>query len=142
MPWTEKNYPNSMKNLNPVVRKKAIDILNAMIEEGYKEENAIPISISQAKKWVEDATLEDKKLLKKKDVTKHKDNPENTSSRLQNRDVLVKYDTKNLKWIVITEGAKKADSRYETKKDAIKRAKEIATNKNVKVKAYTKQESI
>lgn len=142
MTWTEKDYPNSMKNLNPVVRKKAIDILNAMIEEGYKEDNAIPISISQAKKWAEDATMEDKKTLKKKDVTKHKDNPENTSSRLQDRDVLVKYDHESLKWIVITDGAKRADSRHETKKEAIKRAKEIANNKDVKVKSYTKKGSM
>ena len=142
MPWTEKNYPNSMKNLKPIVRKKAIDILNAMIEEGYEEDNAIPISISQAKKWAEDATVSDKKDLKKKDVTKHKDNPQNTSSRLQNRNVLVKYDNENLKWIVMTEGAKRADSIHETKREAIKRAKEIANNKKVQVKTYTKEESI
>lgn len=141
MPWNEKDYPNSMKNLESITRRKAIDILNAMLKEGYKEENAIPIAISQAKEWAEDASAEEKKSLKKKDITKHKNDPKNTSSRLQDRDVEVKYDHGKEEWIVITEGAKRADSKHSTKKEAEKRAKEIADNKGVKVKSHKKSES-
>ena len=138
MPWNEKDYPSSMKNLDSIVRRKAIDIANAMIKEGYKEDSAIPIAISQAKDWAEDASAEDKKSLKEKNITKHKDDPDNTSSRLQDRDVEVKYDDEEEMWMVITEGAKKADSRHSTKKEAEKRAKEIADNKDVEVKSHKK----
>ncbi len=53
MPWNKNNYPNSMKNLDNRVRDKAIDIANALLEEDYEEGRAIPIAISQAKKWAE-----------------------------------------------------------------------------------------
>ena len=43
MPWSEKDYPDSMKNLDSVVKRKAIDIGNAMVKEGYKESDAIRI---------------------------------------------------------------------------------------------------
>lgn len=64
MPWTEKDYPNSWKNLDADTRKKAIDIANAMLADGYKDEDAIPIATAQAKKWVDTATDTDKKTLK------------------------------------------------------------------------------
>lgn len=53
MPWTYDDYPNSMKNLDRVVREKAIDIANALLEDGYPDDRAIPIGIAQAKKWAE-----------------------------------------------------------------------------------------
>lgn len=134
MPWNKKDYPDSMKNLDDIVRSKAIDIGNAMVKEGYDEENAIPIAISQAKEWIEDASEEDKKALKEKDITKHKDHPKDNSARLQDSDVEVRYDDKEEVWKVISQEAKKADSIHSTKKQAEKRAKEIAENKGVKVK--------
>jgi len=39
-----------MENLNDVTKKKAIDIANSMVGEGYDEGRAIPIAIDQAKK--------------------------------------------------------------------------------------------
>ena len=140
MPWNEKDYPTSMKNLEAIVRRKAIDIANAMVKEGYEESNAIPIAISQAKEWAEDAGEKDKKELKNKDITKHEDDPNDTSSRLQDRDVEVKYHDEDQMWIVITRGAKRADSKHSTKKQAEKRAEEIAGNKGVKVRSYKKNQ--
>ncbi|BBP89664.1 hypothetical protein BsIDN1_32820 [Bacillus safensis] len=32
-------------------KKKALEIANKMIQEGYEENRAIPIAISQAKEW-------------------------------------------------------------------------------------------
>lgn len=61
MPFDRRNYPNSMKNLDKEVRDKAIDITNAMLKEGYDEDNAIPIAISQAKEWANDASNEELK---------------------------------------------------------------------------------
>ncbi|MBI2829830.1 MAG: hypothetical protein HYX81_01580 [Chloroflexi bacterium] len=51
MPWSEDRYPISMKNLDPAVRRKAIEIANALLEEGYDEGRAIAIVIAQAKRW-------------------------------------------------------------------------------------------
>ncbi|NLB23079.1 MAG: DUF2188 domain-containing protein, partial [Clostridium sp.] len=113
---------------------------NAMVKEGYKESDAIPIAISQAKEWAETASSKEKKELKKKDITDHENDPKNTSSRLQDRDVEVKYDDEDESWEVKTKGAKRADSKHATKKEAEKRAEEIAENKDVDVKSYKKSE--
>jgi uncharacterized protein YdaT len=51
MPWTEAYYPVSMKNLDPEVRHKAIEIANALLEAGRPEGQAIRIAISRAKQW-------------------------------------------------------------------------------------------
>ena len=51
MPWNVRDYPASMKNLDPLVRKKAIDIANALLADGYSDDRAIPIATSQAEKW-------------------------------------------------------------------------------------------
>jgi len=51
MPWDETYYPRSMRNLPPEVRSKAIEIANALLEEGYNEGKAIRIAIAKAKDW-------------------------------------------------------------------------------------------
>ncbi|MCC6616324.1 MAG: CsbD family protein [Anaerolineae bacterium] len=53
MPWTISVFPSAMKNFPPAVREKAIEIANALLDEGYVEERAIPIAIAQAKRWAE-----------------------------------------------------------------------------------------
>lgn len=50
MPWSENDYPDSMKNLPDDVRNKAIEIANALLEEKYSEGRAIAIGIAQARK--------------------------------------------------------------------------------------------
>ena len=54
MPWDKRNYPVSMKNLDPRVRGKAIEIANALLEENYEEGRAISIGIVKAREWNED----------------------------------------------------------------------------------------
>lgn len=61
MPWNMNDYPTSMKNLAPLIRKKAIDIGNALLADGYPDDRAIPIAISQAEKWYQEASAADKK---------------------------------------------------------------------------------
>ncbi|MBD2258215.1 DUF2188 domain-containing protein [Pseudanabaena sp. FACHB-2040] len=51
MPWSDKDYPASMKNLADEVRHKAIEIANALLGEGYREGQAIAIATAQAEKW-------------------------------------------------------------------------------------------
>lgn len=53
MPWTTDYFPVSMKHLRPVVRLKAIEIANALLDEGMDEAKAIRIAIAKAKEWAE-----------------------------------------------------------------------------------------
>jgi uncharacterized protein YdaT len=52
MPWNKNDYPASFKNLEPDVRNKAIEIANALLEEGYDDGRAIPIAMSKAREYV------------------------------------------------------------------------------------------
>lgn len=61
MPWNMQDYPESLKNFDPLIRKKAIDIANALLQQGYSDDRAIPIATEQAKKWHENASDKDKK---------------------------------------------------------------------------------
>ncbi len=38
MPYTKNDYPVSMKNLDPAIRHKAIDILNTLLDKENMEE--------------------------------------------------------------------------------------------------------
>jgi uncharacterized protein YdaT len=51
MPWTADYFPVSMRHLDPPVREKAIEIANALLEEGMDEGRAIRIAIAKAKQW-------------------------------------------------------------------------------------------
>jgi uncharacterized protein YdaT len=51
MPWSSDYIPASMKHLPPIVREKAIEIANALLEEGMDEGKAIRIAIAKAKQW-------------------------------------------------------------------------------------------
>lgn len=129
MTWDRRSYPPSMKNLNEYVRDKAIDIANAMVADGYDEENAIPIAISQAKDWYEDASNKEKSEIRKEDLKDHEKDP-SSSAHLQDADVIVEYNKDKEKWQVISKGAKRADSLHDTKKEAKARAEGIANNRD------------
>jgi len=51
MPWSPLRYPAAMEHLPPVVREKAIEIANALLEEGHDEGFAIRVAIARAKQW-------------------------------------------------------------------------------------------
>jgi uncharacterized protein YdaT len=53
MPWTPDRYPPSMQHLTPIVREKAIEIANALLEEEMPEGQAIRIAIARAKAWAQ-----------------------------------------------------------------------------------------
>lgn len=53
MPWNKQDYPVSMKNLKPRVRHKAIEIANALLDEGYEEGRSIAIATAKAEEWDE-----------------------------------------------------------------------------------------
>ena len=51
MPWNSTYYPVSMRFLPPPVREKAIEIANALLDEGMEEGKVIRIAIAKAKEW-------------------------------------------------------------------------------------------
>jgi uncharacterized protein YdaT len=53
MPWDAAHFPPAMTHLPALVRAKAIEIANALLEEGYEEGRCIRIAIAQAKRWAE-----------------------------------------------------------------------------------------
>ena len=54
MPWTQINYPLSMKKLPLAVRKKAIEIANALLKKDKKMKEGVVIStaIKNAKTFI------------------------------------------------------------------------------------------
>ena len=130
MPWTEKDYPDSMKNMEPMARGKAIDIANAMLAEGHEEGDAIPIA--QTPKWAKDATQAEKKELKQKDIADHPYKGKSRGAKLMKSDVNVQKTEEGYE--VKTAGATRADSLHDAKKEAVQRAEEIAGNRGTKVK--------
>ena len=111
MPWTMEDYPQSWKNFEELERKKAIDIGNAMLKDGYKESDVIPI-----------ATKED----------------ESANPKLNEENVHVYYEDQL--WKVKSKEAKRASDTFDTKSEAVNRAQHIAENKGTKVIEHRKDE--
>ena len=51
MAWDELYYPPAMQHLPPLVRRKAIEIANALLADGHDEGFAIRVGIDRAKTW-------------------------------------------------------------------------------------------
>lgn len=103
MPWTKNDYPVSMKNLSKDIRNKAIEIANALLEEGYEEGRAISIGISQAEKMYDSDT--DK-------ITYH----------------IVPH---NNEWAIQKEEVSKATEVFPTKEKALDKGRSYVETKNI-----------
>lgn len=137
MPWTMEDYPQSWKNFDELERKKAIDIGNAMLKDGYEEENVIPIATKQAESWYRDASDSELQELKKKKITKHK-RDDSANPKLNKKDVHVYYEDDE--WKVKSDGAKQASDTFLKKEDAMKRARNIADNRETEIIEHKKNE--
>ncbi len=130
------DYPASLKNLDPLILKKAIDIGNALLADGYPDDRAIPIATSQAKEWYDNASADEKEAFKKaknpQKSDKHTVNKR--AKKTMSSDVNVNYEDNQ--WEVQSEGAKRPSETFEKKGDAVKRGKEIAKNKQSKLNVY------
>ena len=58
MPWNEQYYPPAMEHLSSIVRSKAIEIANALLEEGHEEGFCIRGAIARAHQWAHRRGLE------------------------------------------------------------------------------------
>lgn len=135
------DYPDSLKNLQRVVRKKAIEIANAMIKEGYSEGRAIPIATEQAKEWHKNANdNEINDFDKHGKVKKKSTNNQHARPELMDKaELVVPHDDG---WAVQSKDAKKATKVFENKDDAIDYGKKIAENKNTELIIYRKDKTI
>ncbi|OTN74978.1 hypothetical protein A5886_000022 [Enterococcus sp. 8G7_MSG3316] len=146
MPWNVDDYPVSMKNLDPLIRKKAISIANALLADGYNDDRAIPIATSQAEKWFDDATADEKKAFhQEKNPQKNDKHAINKNAqKLMDAAVTVQYQEDH--WEVRSKGAERASDQFDHKDDAVTRGKEIAQNKQSVLTIYkqdgTKQQEI
>lgn len=136
MVWNMQDYPSTMKNLDELVRKKAIDVANALLQDGYPEDRAIPIATKQAQEWYDNASPEEKETFRQ-EAPPQKNDPHNGKKQnefLLNTNVQVKHQRNQ--WQVISKGAKKPSEIYDNKNKAIERAKYIAQNKGTKLEIY------
>lgn len=138
MPYTMNDYPSSLKNLNRLERKKAIDIINAMLDDGYDENKAIPIGTEQAQEWYENASEEDLAELENKYIQDDDSQGESRGAQLIDNDIAVYFEEDE--WKVRTEGAEKPSKTFEYKNDAVDYAQEIADKRGTTVIEYKKSD--
>jgi uncharacterized protein YdaT len=119
-----------MKNLPKRVRDKAIEIANALLDEGkMKEGIAIATSISRAKDW---AANRGKKIENKNTNTRSRDVKEHGADRY-----VIPYAENS--WAVKREGAARVEKVYKKKTEAVSAARKKARESNAAVTIQSKK---
>lgn len=50
--WSITHFPSAMRSLSPVIRAKAIEIANQLIEQGrFDKQHAVTVSVDEARRW-------------------------------------------------------------------------------------------
>lgn len=120
MIWTETYYPDKMKDLPLPVRKKAIEIANALkLEKKMEEDALIELAISQALDWMK-ADGKGKDDVEKKAISK--------LSGRNDEHYVIPYGERE--WAVKESGKKKVVYVFHTKKKAIELATSQAKKAN------------
>jgi uncharacterized protein YdaT len=145
MPWTKRNYPVSMKNLPEAVRNKAIDIANALYDEKNMPEGImIATAISRAKDWASNRGMRSKpkKGSVSKDVKKHgQDVYVIPAPRNKRKSGQSKAGPSPDGWAVKKEKGKRKRV-FDTKKEAVKEAREEAKKANASLTIQRKDGKI
>lgn len=118
MPWTEEDYPSTFKNLDQATRNKAIKIANALLDDGYDKTRSITIATSQAREWAS-----------KREIIK-------ASGEHQH---VVPHSSK---WAILREGNERASHVFDTKEEALEKAKEMGEKEGVRVVVHKKDGKI
>ena len=119
MPWTHTTYPPSLKNLDETVRDKAVDIANALLDDGYSEGRALAIGTSQAKRWSSRHSDEEQRQTKDYQVLPHAQG-----------------------WVVRRSNSRSAASIHATQKEARERALLYARHEGVRVVVHNEDGQI
>jgi uncharacterized protein YdaT len=115
MPWSKGDYPQSLKNFEPRIRNKAVEIANALLKDGYEEGRAIAIATSQAKEWAEDHSV-------------HKNRDDREEDEESNNLHVVPFQGK---WTIKTERSKEPEQVVATKARAVRKALKWASDDNM-----------
>ncbi|GGF92503.1 DUF2188 domain-containing protein [Paenibacillus abyssi] len=112
MPWSKRDYPDSLKNFEPRVRNKAIEIANALLDDGSEEGRAIAIATAQAKEWAAD----------------HPQHTNEDSSGSGHANLHVVPHEKE--WAIKVEGKTEPEQILSTKAEAVEQARALASDRN------------
>lgn len=134
MPWTYEDYPTSMKNLTAEVRRKAIDIANALLEDSYGEGRAIAIATAQAEKW---AKRRHKQIAKKNTGGTTGQAVADDAEKGDGESIHVFADPEESGWIATQSQKRVAQGR--TKADVVDKAKEKAKAQKTELCIHNKQ---
>ncbi|MEK3912723.1 DUF2188 domain-containing protein [Paenibacillus sp. FSL H7-0331] len=128
MPWKKNDYPVSMKNLEPRVRNKAVEIANALLEDGYEEGRAIAIATAKGEEWDDNHPLQRQKH-EEKEATSTQSNQQSAShNEHSGHNLHVVPDGDG--WAVKVEGFHDVRLNTETKAEAVEKAKQWASDTN------------
>lgn len=114
MPWNKNDYPDSFNNLNADVRNKAIEIANALLEDGMEDGRAIAIATEKAREYVTG----------------------------DNKQEVYQVKTHTDGWQLTKESSKKAIFVSETKDALLEKAKPYVNEKNGVLKVYHEDGSL
>ncbi|MBD1875113.1 DUF2188 domain-containing protein [Nodosilinea sp. FACHB-131] len=134
MPWTYEDYPASMKNLTAEVRRKAIDIANALLGDGYGEGRAIAIATAQSEKW---AKRRHKQIAKKNTGGTTGQAVAADDEKGNEEPIHVFADPEESGWIA-TQGRKRI-AQGSKKADVVEKAKEEAKAQKTELCIHNKQ---
>lgn len=134
MPWTYDDYPTSMKNLTAEVRRKAIDIANALLEDGYGDGRAIAIATAQSEKW---AKRRHKQIAKKNTGGTTGQAVVADDDKGDREPIHVFADPEESGWIA-TQGQKQV-AQGSTKADVVDKAREKAKAQRTELCIHNKQ---
>lgn len=140
MPWKKNDYPVSMKNLEPRVRNKAVEIANALLEDGYEEGRAIAIATAKAEEWDETHPLhtQNHEAQEVSSTQGHRQSaPHNEDSR-HNLHVVPDGDG----WAVKEEGIHDVRLSTDTKAVTVEKAKKWASDTNTSAIIHRKDGTI
>jgi uncharacterized protein YdaT len=115
-----------MKNMEVRTRNKAIEIANALLEDGYEEGRAIAIATAQAKEW-------------------SSNHPDHTDDHDSNRNQLranIHVVPRDEQWEVKEEGKDQPLYHSDTKAEAVEKAQELASNSNISAIIHRKDGTV
>ncbi len=111
-----------------------------MIDEGYDEGQAIPIATEQAKKWYDNVSEHERNQVMQmsdEDLRKRDENSQDSRPELLEKgEHVIPHENG---WAVKTQDAKQVSNVYQKKNEAVKRAQEIAENKQTTVIIHKKR---
>lgn len=141
MPWNKKDYPVSMKNLEPRVRHKAIEIANALLDDGYEEGRSIAIATAKAEEWDENhpTSKNSKQATKHTSSDSKSEHGKSSSPRRHSEPVSSSKSHDNIHvvptdsgWAIKEEGQSKSLATFRTKAEAVDAAKEKSEKQNIR----------